>query len=404
MQKYLEVFIVFFKLGCTSFGGPVAHVAFFRKALVEQRNWLSEKHFAELFSLCQILPGPASSQLGFAIGWHRAGLIGAWFAFIGFTLPTVLLLISIVIWVRGSEHLLFDYLIHGFKLLAVIVVTDAVFSMAKKLCPSIATKLIALVCTVLLLTLSSVWVQVTVIVLSALLAIVIFKDLDVKQDHAINLASQATYFNRAPKYPVALILFVLLLIGLPILHYVYPDAFLIQWLQAFYQTGSLVFGGGHVVLPMLETFVVGQQWIDKEAFLAGYGLTQAMPGPMFAFAAYIPFAGIESLHYPAWLLCVLSLGMIFLPGFLLLIALLPKWHKLSSNKIYTKACIGINAAVVGILGSAWINPVILNSIKEPLDIGVILIGILALVVRKLNVLWLILYVLIVSCLRYGLGV
>jgi chromate transporter len=343
-----EVFRVFLKLGLTSFGGPVAHLGYFRDEFVVRRRWLGEAGYADLVALCQFLPGPASSQVGIAIGLSRAGYVGALAAWTGFTLPSA---IALVIFAYGIDALGGaggTGWLHGLKVAAVAVVAQAVLGMMRSLTPDRERATIAVLATALVLALPSAWVQVGVIALGGLVGAVLLRG-HPPADHS---SLPLTVSRRTGA--VLLAVFFALLVGLPLLASV-NSAQGIKLIDAFYRAGSLVFGGGHVVLPLLQEAVVPTGWVTNDAFLAGYGAAQAVPGPLFTFAAYLGAVMKPEPHGLAG--AALCLAAIFLPSFLLVVGTLPFWEGIRRRSAAQAALRGVNAAVVGLLLAALYNPV-----------------------------------------------
>ena len=350
---FLEILIVSSKLGLTSFGGPVAHLGYFHEEYVRKRKWLDEQGYANLVALCQFLPGPASSQVGIGIGVLRGGLLGGILAFIGFTLPSVIALILFALILQGMDIGNTGW-IHGLKIVAVAVVAHAIMGMAQKLTPDLSRKTIALFALIGTLLWQTALTQVGIILLAAVVGYFIYKEK--KEDSPINIQ-----FPISRKFAfVCLGLFFGLLILLPILRELSTSSW-VEMFDSFYRSGSLVFGGGHVVLPLLEREFVPSGWLSKEAFLAGYGAAQAVPGPLFTFAAYI---GAVMGGWAGGLLATIA---IFLPAFLLVLGTLPFWNSLSRNPKIKGALMGVNAAVVGILISAFYTPIWTSSIMSPID-------------------------------------
>lgn len=372
LKSTLHVFATFLKLGLTSFGGPVAHIGFFRKELVEKQQWLSEAQFAQLFSLCQFLPGPASSQLGFLLGYKRAGLFGATAAFIAFTLPSALALILFAQYLPYLATETGQAAIHGLKLTAIIVVADAIVKMSKALCPDRQRVVIAMLCGALLLLLDSGLAQLLALTLGALLGAALCRT-STEANNALSLdlsvSKPLAYFSG------------FCFLGLLIAAWLLPtQSPLISGLQAFYHAGALVFGGGHVVLALLEQAFVEPGLISQADFLAGYGAAQAIPGPLFSVAAYI--GSLLSTTEPV-AAALLGLCAIFLPGFLLLLASVPMWQKLQHMELALSVIRGVNAAVLGILIATFFNPLLSAVIINHVDLLIILIGFLLL--NRLNV-------------------
>ncbi|MGM0837829.1 MAG: chromate transporter [Bacillota bacterium] len=353
LKSLLEILIVSTRLGLTSFGGPVAHLGYFHTEYIRRRKWMDEKSYADLVALCQFLPGPASSQVGIGIGVMRAGVLGGIVSFIGFTLPSVLALIIFAL-VLNTMDIGSAGWIHGLKIVAVAVVAHAIMGMAKNLTPDLQRKAIALFALVGTLLWQTAYSQVAVILISALIGFLLFKQ------HADSDTDHIRFPISKSFAVVCLALFFGLLVLLPILR----EATSLNWIamfDSFYRSGSLVFGGGHVVLPLLEREFVPTGWISEEAFLAGYGATQAVPGPLFTFAAYIG-AVIDG-----WKGGLLATFAIFLPAFLLILGTLPFWDALRRNVKVKAALMGVNAAVVGILISAFYFPIWTSSILAPID-------------------------------------
>jgi chromate transporter len=365
----LEVLFVYLKLGLTCFGGPIAHIGYFRDEFVVCRRWLDEQAFADLVALCQFLPGPASSQTGFAIGLMRAGYLGGLAAWVGFTLPSA---IALVLFAYGADSLggpIGTGLLHGLKLVAVAIVAQAVWGMARSLTPDRERASIAAVAALFILFSPSSLAQIAAILLGALAGVMLCRGAPTPAaGHVTMPVSRRTGL-------VALAAFFLLLIGLQLLQGQLGQG--IDLFTAFYRSGALVFGGGHVVLPLLREALVTPGWVSDDAFLAGYGAAQAVPGPLFTFAAYL---GTMTKTGPNGLAgAVLGLIGIFLPGMLVLVGTLPFWDALRSRAGAQAAMRGINAAVVGILGAALYNPVWTSSVKGSADFAIALIGFVLLV-------------------------
>lgn len=374
----LAVFTIFLKLGLTSFGGPVAHVAYFRKKFVEELQWLTEEEFGQLLAICQFLPGPASSQLGFSLGLLRAGWGGAILAFLGFTLPSIVLLIGFALALPNFSDNISNTVIHGLKLVACIVVTDAVINMYKKICFDKKRQTIALLSMAVLVIVGSAIGQIVVVLGGALLGIYLCKDAQPNSSNAIRLR----YSTKTGVLLLSLFFVVLLLFGLL---QGQGDIFAIG--NAFYRAGSLVFGGGHVVLPLLEESIVQPQWISEETFLAGYGASQAIPGPMFSFSAYLGTVIPSSYHF--LITATVAVVFMFLPGFLLISAILPLWNNFSKISMAPRILAGVNASIVGLLGAALYNPIYSSSIVSPTDIAVVILGFIALHVWKISSLFIV---------------
>ena len=368
-----EVFRTFLKLGLTSFGGPIAHLGYFRDELVTRRKWIDEAGYADLVALCQFLPGPASSQVGFALGLLRGGPLGAFAAWTAFTLPSALVLVLFAYSATAFDGAIGIGLLHGLKVVAVAVVAQAVWGMARTLAPDRARASIAVTAVLLVIFLTGSIGQVAAIVGGGLAGLLLCRNAPIATTGhlAFPLSKRAGL--------IALALFSLLLILLPIFVAAFPSQGLALF-DSFYRAGSLVFGAGHVVLPLLHAEVVQPGWVRNDAFLAGYGAAQAMPGPLFTFAAYLgAVMGPEPNGIVGAAICLIAL---FLPGFLLLLGALPFWDAFRSVSAAQAAMRGANAAVVGILGAALYNPVWTSAILSPYDFALALTGFILLTVWK----------------------
>jgi|SRR5476651_762282 len=367
------IFLIFLRLGLTSFGGPVAHLGYFRNEFVVRRCWLSEHNYADLVALCQFLPGPSSSQVGMALGLSRAGYTGALAAWLGFTLPSAVILILFALGISAYGDIMSPGILHGLKIAAVAVVAQAVWGMAKNLCQGAQRATIMTVAACLALALPNAWGQVGAIVLAGLVGMRLFKPTP-------SLAHQTLPIPVSSLMGLIwLSLFLVLLIGLPILAHKIPNQ-LLAVIDAFYRTGSLVFGGGHVVLPLLRAEVVPSGWVGNDVFLAGYGATQALPGPLFTFAAFL---GASMTSSPTgWLGGMVALLAIFTPSFLLMAGVLPFWENLRRNLRAQAALTGVNAAVVGLLLAAFYDPVWTSGIHKPTDFALALVAVTALIYWK----------------------
>ncbi len=371
----LEVLLVFLKLGLTSFGGPVAHLGYFRTEFVERRRWLDDQSYGDLVALCQFLPGPASSQVGMALGLRRAGWAGALAAWLGFTLPSALALILFAYGVAEWSGLASSGAVHGLKVVAVAVVAQAVWGMSKSLCPDRLRAGIAIGAALVVLAVPTAAGQIGAIVLGGLVG-----------RWALNLqhlppATHQDYGVGRRTGAVLLATFAALLVLLPMLAAAQPSL----WLSAtavFYNAGSLVFGGGHVVLPLLQAGVVPPGWVSNDAFLAGYGAAQAVPGPLFTFAAYLGAAMPAPLG--GWVGGLALLVVIFVPAFLLVAGALPFWEAMRQRDGVQRAMGGINAAVVGVLGAALYDPVWTSAIHSRADFGLALAAFGLLVYAKVS--------------------
>lgn len=367
----LEVFLVALRLGLTSFGGPVAHLGYFHNEYVVRRAWLDERRYADLLALCQFLPGPASSQVGIAVGTVRAGYLGGFLAWLGFTLPSAAALIVFAL-VVGSMDVADAGWLHGLKLAAVAVVAQAVWGMARTLATGRERATVAIIAAVFVLFVSSVLAQIAVILAGAFVGVVLFR-------RGVAPAAADAPATRRGHGVAWLALFVVGLVGLPVLAAT-SEVRGVEVVDAFYRTGSLVFGGGHVVLPLIQQEVVPPGWLDEDTFIAGYGAAQAVPGPLFTFAAYLGAAFEVGPNGVAGGL--LALGAIFLPSFFLVWGVLPFWERLRAVPSVSAALIGVGSAVVGILGAALYDPVWTSAVFEARDVAVVLIAFGLLVVWK----------------------
>lgn len=353
--RLVEIFIVSLRLGLTSFGGPVAHLGYFRHEYVERRKWLTDKAYADLVALCQFLPGPASSQVGIGIGIARGGIAGGFISFLGFTVPSVIILVFAAVgfqqqgwWITG--------IVDGLKIVAVAIVAHAILGMGRNLAPDRERATIAVMSFILLLALPAVGMQLVVIGLAAVAGLFIYQKEELKDaaDLTISLSKKLAVFS--------LSLFFSLLAILPLLR-IWSNHLWIQLFDSFYRAGALVFGGGHVVLPLLEREVVPNGLVTEETFLAGYGAAQAVPGPLFTFASYLGMA-IDGAGG-----AVIATIAIFLPAFLLIIGTLPFWVKLRAYGKIRAALYGVNAAVIGILLAAFYDPIFTTAITNSLDLA-----------------------------------
>lgn len=368
------VFLIFLRLGLTSFGGPIAHLGYFRDEFVTRRQWLTERSYADLVALCQFLPGPASSQVGIALGLSRSGYAGALAAWAGFTLPSAIALILFALGIASYGDAMPSGVLHGLKVVAVAVVAQAVWGMTRSLCPDAPRITIMAAATCFVLLVPSAWGQVGVIAIAAFIGLLLFKP----QPGAAHDPLPIAIRRRVGLF--WLTLFFALLMGLPLLTATFPNQTL-SMVDAFYRAGSLVFGGGHVVLPLLQAEVVPSGWVSNDAFLAGYGAAQAVPGPLFTFAAFL---GASMNQAPSgWFGGLVCLLAIFAPSFLLVVGALPFWERLRRNSRTQAALLGINAAVVGLLLAALYQPVWTSAIHAPQDFGLALVALVALMFWKL---------------------
>jgi chromate transporter len=364
------IFLIFLRLGLTSFGGPIAHISYFRSEFVMRRAWLSERGFADLVALCQFLPGPSSSQLGIALGLSRAGARGAAAAWLGFTLPSALALALLARGMAAWGQAAPAGALHGLKIVAVAVVAQAVWGMARSLCADAPRFGIAAIAAILALSWPAAAGQIAILAAAALLGSAWLKSADDGAGAPLPIAV------RRRSGALLLGLFFALLIGLPLAAGLWPSLPL-SLINAFYRAGALVFGGGHVVLPLLQAAVVPPGWVNNETFLAGYGLAQAVPGPLFTFAAFL---GAAISGWPGAAICLLA---IFGPSFLLVAGVLPFWESWRHQRRARAALAGVNAAVVGLLFAAWCHPVWTSAIFQLSDFGLALLALLALMRWKL---------------------
>ncbi|WP_203289645.1 chromate efflux transporter [Metabacillus sp. cB07] len=369
LKTWIEILLVSTRLGLTSFGGPVAHLGYFRDEYVKKRHWLDERSYADLVALCQFLPGPASSQVGISIGIVRGGLVGGFISWFGFTMPSVIALILFAYFVTGFQAEDAGW-ITGLKIVAVAVVAQAIMGMGKNLAPDrprIAIAVIAAVCALFFPTAIG---QIAIIIIAGVTGYIMYRNQDVPK--ADKLAISISKKTGA----AAWILFAGLLIGLPLLRQLFPSIWMAMF-DTFYRVGSIVFGGGHVVLPMIEREVVPPGWISEETFLAGYGAAQAVPGPLFTFASYLGASmnGVTG--------ALVATAAMFLPSFLLVVGMLPFWNFLREKSSVQAALMGVNAAVVGILLAALYDPVWTSAIKSTGDFALALAAFALLVYFKL---------------------
>ena len=390
----LEVLFTFLKLGLTSFGGPVAHIGYYRLEIVEKKRWISENQFAQLLAICQFLPGPASSQFGFSVGLLRAGWLGAIAAFVAFTLPSAALLVGFASLLPCLSGTVGDAAIHGLKLVALAFVAHAVFAMNRQLCPDPSRQTMAVVSAATVLVAGSAQVQIFVIALAALAGLLICRNVKTPEQENLKVG-----------YGVVagwlLLTTFAALLAISLLQTATADHGWLAVSGAFYRVGALVFGGGHVVLPLLEQTVVAPGWVSGEAFLAGYGAAQAVPGPLFSVAAYLgaqlpgSSGGISG--------ATLALLAIFLPGFLLVSAALPLWQVVAAHPAAGRAIAGVNAAVVGLLAAALYSPVFTSAIKSAVDAAIGLVALLLLVSWQRSPLIIIAWCVLASIAATALG-
>lgn len=375
-----EVFLSFLKLGLTAFGGPVAHLGYFQAEFVERRRWLTDRVYADLVALCQFLPGPASSQVGFAVGYLRGGLLAGVLGWLAFTLPSAVIMIACAYGLRYVDAT--ASWIHGLKIAAVAVVAQAILGMAAQLCPDGKRMTIAIGVACFLLFAGNALLQVVAIAVGMLVGCLLFKGADEATPAGATAdgegAGRAIHHGGLPR--ACLLLFFTLLLALPLLATAWPD----RWLaltDSFYRSGSLVFGGGHVILPLLESATVGRGWVDSDVFLAGYGIAQALPGPLFTFAAYLGvFAAPDGIGWLGGVVCLLA---VLLPSLLLVVGVLPHWDRLRSNPTAKAALMGANAAVVGLLIAAFYDPIWISAIRSPQAFALALVAFFLLYFRRI---------------------
>ena len=365
------IFKTFFWLGWFSFGGPAAQIGYFRQTFVEKLKWLDDSEYAQIVALSQFLPGPGSSQVGFALGYKRGGLSGACAAFVGFTLPSVIIMLALaMVSSQITDTAMFQNIVHGLKLLAVVVVADATWGMYKNFCQSKLTAGLCVATAIALLVAPSIMTQMFVLLGAGIVGL-------------RYLRKGSVPLTEPFKPSIApLALFAVLLLGLPLVAHTLP---LLGLFSDFFQAGSLVFGGGHVVLPLLQN-IVGDQ-LSPDVFLTGYAAAQAVPGPMFTFATFI---GYELSDTPILGALIATLG-VFLPGFLLLLGVLKNWQALASKPLVSGAINGVNASVVGLLLSALYQPVFSSAVVAPIDMALVIVGFYLHKKLNLSVLWMIVF-------------
>jgi chromate transporter len=386
-----EVFRAFLGLGLTSFGGPIAHLGYFYREFVERRRWLDQHAYADLVALCQFLPGPASSQVGMALGSLRGGLPGAVAAWLGFTLPSAIALVLFGTSLSALTDRIGTDWLHGLKIVAVAVVAQALWGMGKTLSPDKLRATITVVAALVASAWQSAAGQVGIIAVAGVVGTLFLTDPTSPAPTPV-----ATRVGRRTG-SVFLVAFVALLIGLPLLAAAF-DSYPMRLFDSFYRAGALVFGGGHVVLPLLQTEVVPAGWVSNDAFVAGYGMAQAVPGPLFTFAAFLGAVSTQSPR--GWAGASIALVAIFLPGFLLVMGALPFWDALRRHASLRRAMLGINAAVVGLLLAAFYDPVWTSAIGNSIDFCLAALAFLALVWWRVPP-WLIV---LTAALMTGLGI
>jgi len=369
----MDILYSFFLLGLTSFGGPVAHIGYFRNVFVKQKKWLDEKTYIDFVSLCNFLPGPSSSQVGMSIGYYFKGFKGALLAWIGFTAPSALILIVFAYTILNFENSISYGIIQGLKAIVVVIVFQAILGMKKNLLKDNYGYFLTIVTSIFLILFPSSFNQFLCLIMSGIFGIIFYKDQSEIKEKKINL-SKINFLNYS-----ALILFFSLLIFLPVIEGFF-DSNLLKIANSFYRIGSLVFGGGHVVLPLLQEEFVTSGIIKEHVFLAGYGASQAIPGPLFTFSAYLGMflkSGIDKI-----LLSIFCLFFIFLPSFLLVIGTLPFWQKLREVNLFSRFLKGVNASVIGLLVAVLYDPIILSSLKNLYDVTLVILAFIILFFTK----------------------
>ena len=384
MKHVFTIFCHFFYLGCISFGGPAAHLGYFQRYFIEKHQWLDIPTYSRMVALSQFLPGPASSQVGFSLGYHRGGLCGAIAAFLGFTLPSfILLYLLAVVGVHFADSAMFVGAIYGLKLLAVVIVADAVISMSKVFCQSKITKLIAALSVAVMLSFGSLYTQILFLVFAGLLTLLLNKNTSDEKvtkentEHNDEQQSQQQALSKKLKL-IPLILFIGCLVVLP---FIADRNVFIGLFNSFYQAGSFVFGGGHVVLPLLQQTI--EPALATDTFILGYASAQAVPGPMFTIATFL---GANILHDAPLLGALIATSAIFLPGFLLILAFQDIWHRIAFQPKVSGFVTGVNAAVVGLLAAAFYQPIALNAIYSVIDVVWVIGGFVLLKFYRLPIL------------------
>ena len=370
---HIDLFFSFFLLGLSSFGGPIAHIGYFRNVFVKQKKWLDEKTYVDFVSLCNFLPGPSSSQVGMSIGYHFKGISGSLLAWLGFTFPSAIILMFFGYAILIFDNSISNGVLQGLKAIVVVIVFQAILGMGKNLLKDYFGYIIVSITTVILIFFPSSFNQFMCLVFSGFLALIVYKNekqTEIKKTALSNIKLLSCS---------ALLLFFSLLFLLPFLSE-YFGSNILKLASSFFRIGSLVFGGGHVVLPLLQEEFVSSGLIEKDIFLAGYGAAQAIPGPLFTFSSYLGiFLKTEINVFITSLLCLL---FIFLPSFLLIVGILPIWHELKKMDVFVRAFKGINASVIGLLVAALYNPIILSSLSGLEDIILILIAFVVLFFTK----------------------
>jgi len=372
----LEIFLVALRLGLTSFGGPVAHLAYFRDEYVVKRQWVRDKEYTEIIALCQFLPGPASSQVGIAVGMNRGGVIGGFLAWLGFTLPSAIIMGAFAYGILSFEEVGSLGWFKGLKVVAIPVVGVAIYGMFQRFCIDWPRRVMAIAAAVLVLFIGGTNIQIYVIIIAGLLGLVI--PLSGKQ----TIRDERTTFGKGRILPiVSLVVFAVILFifsNPAITKLVNNEYFSLS--ENFYRVGSLVFGGGHVVLPLLHDTTVITGWVTQDQFVAGYGLAQAIPGPLFTFAAYLGV--LVDQQFNPWVGGIVALVAIFLPSFFLVMGVLPFWNRIREIRTIQRSVSSVNAAVVGLLIAAFYDPIWTSTIYKPEDILLCVVSLGAMALLK----------------------
>lgn len=371
---YTEILFSFFLLGLTSFGGPIAHIGYFRNVFVKQKKWLDEKTYLDFVSLCNFLPGPSSSQVGMSIGYHFKGISGSLLAWLGFTLPSAIILMIFGYAIFNFENSISYGLLQGLKAIVVVIVLQAILGMRKNLLKDSFDYMIVFITTLILIIFPSSLNQFLCLLLSGFLGLIIYKK-DKQSEIKNNIQIKINFLSCSP-----LIFFFSLLFLLPFLSEFF-NSNILNLASSFYRIGSLVFGGGHVVLPLLQEEFVSSGMIEKDIFLAGYGAAQAIPGPLFTFSSYLGI--FFKSEFSIFLISLLCLFFIFLPSFLLIIGIMPIWQELKKMDIIIRSFKGINASVIGLLVAAFYDPIITSSLRSLEDMVLIIIAFVLLFLTKI---------------------
>ena len=371
---YTEILFSFFLLGLTSFGGPIAHIGYFRNVFVKQKKWLDEKTYLDFVSLCNFLPGPSSSQVGMSIGYHFKGISGSLLAWLGFTLPSAIILMIFGYAIFNFENSISYGLLQGLKAIVVVIVLQAILGMRKNLLKDSFDYMIVFITTLILIIFPSSLNQFLCLLLSGFFGLIIYKK-DKQSEIKNNIQIKINFLSCLP-----LIFFFSLLFLLPFLSEFF-NSNILNLASSFYRIGSLVFGGGHVVLPLLQEEFVSSGMIEKDIFLAGYGAAQAIPGPLFTFSSYLGV--FFKSEFSIFLISLLCLFFIFLPSFLLIIGIMPIWQELKKMNIIIRFFKGVNASVIGLLVAAFYDPIITSSLSSLEDMALIIIAFVILFLTKI---------------------